>query len=474
MSAARPAAFSRIGAFLLVAGGAALFFAMLWLIGAGADFGGDRGRGQAHAASVGLNGYAGLTRLIEAQGYAVTLSRNPEGHRTRDLLVLTPGAYGDGEQIGKILAERRAIGPTLMILPKWWASAPPSDLPPEAQEKFKRGWVTIGDVTPSEWTAQLPGPYGFTHRAYPASASVSELIVIPGEPAPTPAPGPAPAPIGAPAPQTAEAPMSGQPARWQGMGLAGALPREEVLHADLRDGQQALIRDAAGRVLAFGVNLDQRRDSDAEAQKGATSFAPDRYPVIVLADPDLANNYGLADATRAAAAIALVDRLTLDGEIDRVSFDLTLNGFGASENLLTLAFRPPFLAATLSLLVALLIVGWRAFQRFGPAAVSAGPDIAFGKRQLIANGAGLILRARRFRLLAAPYAALAARRLAERLGLARPDPEAIDAALARRLPQEEPFTRRIARLQAARRPADILAAARGLNDLATKLQQGPK
>lgn len=468
MSAARPAAFSRIGALLLVAGGAALFFAMLWLIGAGADFGGDRGRGQAHAASVGLTGYAGLTRLMEAQGYAVTLSRNPEGHRTRDLLVLTPGAYGDGEQIGKILAERRTIGPTLMILPKWWASAPPPNLPPEAQGKFKRGWVTIGDITPSEWTAQLPGPYGFTHRAYPASASVSELIVIPGEPAPKPSP------TASPPPQTAEAPRSGRPARWQGMGLAGALPREEVLHADLRDGQQALIRDAAGRVLAFGVDLGQRREADAEAEEGATSFAPDRYPVIVLADPDLANNWGLADATRAAAAIALVERLTQDDEIDRVSFDLTLNGFGASENLLTLAFRPPFLAATLSLLVALLIVGWRAFQRFGPAAVNAAPDFAFGKRQLIRNGAGLILRARRFRLLAAPYSALAARRLAERLGLARPDPEAIDAALARRLPEEEPFTRRIARLEAARRPADILAAARGLDDLATRLQQGPK
>lgn len=467
MSAARPAAFSRIGAFLLVAGGATLFFAMLWLIGAGADFGGERGRGQAHAASVGLNGYAGLTRLIEAQGYAVTLSRNLEGHRTRDLLILTPGAYGDGEAIGNILAERRGIGPTLMILPKWWASGPPPDLPPEVQERFKRGWVTIGDVTPSEWTAQLPAPYGFTHRAYPASAAMSELIVIPGEPAP------APSPTASPAPRTAAA-KPGLPARWQGMGLAGALPREEVLHADLRNGQQALIRDAAGRVLAFGVDLGQRREADAEPPEGATSFAPDRYPVIVLADPDLANNWGLADATRAAAAIALVERLTQDDEIDRVSFDLTLNGFGASENLLTLAFRPPFLAATLSLLVALLIVGWRAFQRFGPAAVSAGPDIAFGKRQLIRNGAGLILRARRFRLLAAPYAALAARRLAERLGLARPDPEAIDAALARRLPQEVPFTRRIARLEAARRPADILAAARSLDDLATKLQQGPK
>jgi hypothetical protein len=195
--------------------------------------------------------------------------------------------------------------------------------------------------------------------------------------------------------------------------------------------------------------------------------------VIVLVDPDLANNYGLADPVRAAAAMALIDELTFGGKIADVSFDMTLAGFGAAENLLTLAFRPPFLAATLSLLVALLIVGWRAFQRFGPTASARGPDIAFGKRQLIANGAGLILRARRFGLLARPYAALAARRLADRLGLVRPDAQAIDAALARRLPAEEPFTRRAARLEAAARPAEILAAARSLDELATRLQQGP-
>jgi hypothetical protein len=148
---------------------------------------------------------------------------------------------------------------------------------------------------------------------------------------------------------------------------------------------------------------------------------------------------------------------------------MTLNGFGASENLLTLAFRPPFLAATLCLLLALLIIGWRAFMRFGPPAVAAGPNIAFGKRQLITNGAGMILRARRFALLAAPYAALSSRRIAERLGLSRPDPQAIDAALARRLPLEEPFTRRAARLEAAETPAEILAAAQALGELNTKL-----
>lgn len=461
-TAARPAAFSRLGAFALVAGGFALFLAMLWLMGADADFGGERGRGQAHASSNGLNGYAGLVRLVEAQGYSVDRSRNPETLKTRDLLVLTPGIYADAEEIGKILEERRFLGPTLVIMTKWWPGVPSPNLPPKVQAKFKRGWVTINGASPSEWPGELPKAYRFAHAVYPKSANPDAMAIMPD----APAAGPAKPPSVKPAKPSA-------PARWSGMGLAGTLPREVVLHADLEDSQEALITDAAGRVLAFGINLGAQEEPDTGDEEGDTTFAPNLYPVIFVADPDLANNYGLADAKRAAAAIALVDELTVPEDIDHVTFDMTLNGFGASENLLTLAFRPPFLAATLSLLVALLIVGWRAFQRFGPAAASGGPDIAFGKRQLIANGAGLIVRARRFRLLGAPYAALAARRLAERLGLARPDVQAIDAALARRLPDEEPFTRRAARMEAAVKPADILAAAQGLDDLATKLQQGP-
>ncbi|WP_066531480.1 DUF4350 domain-containing protein [Erythrobacter sp. CCH5-A1] len=461
-AAARPAAFSRLGAFALVAGGFALFLAMLWLMSADADFGGERGRGQAHASSNGLNGYAGLVRLVEAQGYSVERSRNAQDLKTRDLLVLTPGPYGDAEEIGKILAQRRTIGPTLVILAKWFASPPGPNLPPKVQAKFKRGWVTIRGASPSEWPGELPEPYRFGHAVYPKSALPGALAVLPDAPAAGPVKPPAAKPV-----------KPAAPARWSGMGLSGSLPRDVVLHAELARGQEALITDAAGRVLAFGVNRGAREEAESEVEEGDTTFAPRLYPVIFVADPDLANNYGLADARRAAAAIALVDDLAVAEDIDHVVFDMTLNGFGASENLLTLAFRPPFLAATLCLLVALLIVGWRAFQRFGPAAARGGPDIAFGKRQLIMNGAGLIVRARRFRLLGAPYAALATRRLAERLGLARPDPQAIDAALARRLPEEEPFTRRAARLEAAQKPADILAAAQGLDDLATKLQQGP-
>jgi len=461
---ARPAAFSRVGAFALIAGGLALFLALLWLISADADFGGTRGRGQAHASSNGLNGYAGLVQLVEAQGYSVERSRNAQALETRDLLVLTPAVYADAEEIGKILEQRRRLGPTLVIMGKWWASTPGPNLPPRALAKFKRGWVTLEGASPSEWPAELPDGYRFRHSRFPKRPSGPDApvaVIAPEDPGDDPI-----------VPAAKE--KAGPPTRWSGMGLSGTLPREALLHAELEDGQRALIVDPSGRVLAFGIDLDVREEPDTPEEQEADIFTPRVHPVIVLADPDLANNYGLADGRRAAAAIALVDRLADPEEIDHVVFDMTLNGFGASENLLTLAFRPPFLAATLCLLVALTIVGWRAFRRFGPAAASGGPDIAFGKRQLIMNGAGLIVRARRFRLLGKPYVALAARRLAERLGLARPDPEAIDAALARRLPEEEPFTRRAARLEAATKPADILAAAKGLDDLATKLQQGPK
>lgn len=425
-------AFSRRGALALVAGGALLLLAMLWLIGAGEDFGGERGAGEAHAASNGLNGYSGLVRLVEAQGYSVDRSRSRQGLVTSGLLVLAPSAYADPETIGEILGERTFTGPTLVIMPKWRASPPPPQLPVAAREKFKRGWVLLGNAFAAPWAEELPKPYRFRHGVFPK----------PVWPAPAAA-------------------RPAAPGRWSGMGRAGRLPAAPTLFAEPASSHEALVTDEAGRVLAFAVSSGEEIEEDTQT-----------YPVIFLAEPDLANNYGLADAKRAAAAIALVNRLADDGDINEVTFDLTLNGFGASENLLTLAFRPPLLAATLSLLVALLIVGWRAFLRFGPPVAAAGPDIAFGKRKLIGNVAALIVRARRFGLLARPYATLSARRLADRLGLARPDPQAIDAALARRLPAEEPFTRRAARLEAADRPADILAAAQSLDDLATKLQQG--
>ncbi|MFN3864044.1 MAG: DUF4350 domain-containing protein [Erythrobacter sp.] len=417
------AAFSRGGALALVLGGFGLFLALIWLIGSGEGM--DSGNnGEAHAAAKGLNGYAGLVRLAAANGYDVTRSRSPAGIETRGLLVLTPPLDADAEELGKLLQKRENIGPTLVILPKWSALRPPANLPSAAREKFKPGWVILGDPMAADWPSLLPAPYGFTHKLDTLDRS--------------------------------------RRARWRGLGVTGSLPTASVTHALAKNGHETLVSDPAGRVLALRVVGTQ-----------GTDLSDNAHWTVFLADPDLANNYGLADAQRAAVAMALINRAAYDGS-RQVTFDLTLNGFGPSENLLTLAFRPPFLAATLCLLLALLLIGWRAFKRFGGAAIQGDPAIAFGKERLIANGAGLILRARRFRLLGAPYAALSARRLAERLGLARPDLQALDAALARRLPDEEPFSRRAARLEAATKPADILAGAQALADLATKLSQQGK
>lgn len=420
MSSAQSSVFSRGGALALVTVGFAVFLALIYFIAAGEDFGGGGRNGQAHAAGNGLNGYAGLVRLLEVEGYDVNRSRSPADLDTSNLLVLTPPAYLDPAEFGEILKNREYLGPTLVILPKWDTILPPANLPAKAREKFKRGWVVLNGAFPVDWSAQLPAPYALKH--------VKESL------------------------KRNEAPD------WEGLGVDGRLPTRTILYAEDNPEHSALIIDAAGHKLAVKVN-------------GAAGGEFDEYvhATIFVTEADLMNNYGLGDASRAQAALALVNDLTFDGDIGTVTFDMTLNGFGASENLLTLAFRPPFLAATLCLLMALLIVGWRAFQRFGPPAADGGPAIAFGKQRLIANGAGLILRARRMPLLAAPYAALSARRIAERLGLARHDAAAIDAALARRLPTEEPFSRRAARLESAHKPADILSAAQALDNLTTKL-----
>ena len=105
-------------------------------------------------------------------------------------------------------------------------------------------------------------------------------------------------------------------------------------------------------------------------------------PIIVVFEPDLLDNYGMAGAANALLADRLVHAATDGARV--VNFDLTLNGFARTPNLLTLAFTPPFLAATLCLLLAALAVGWRAFLRFGPPR-TATRAIAFGKRALVAN-----------------------------------------------------------------------------------------
>ncbi len=397
------------------------FLAMIYFISVG-DTGGPQNRGAAHAYANGLNGYSGFVELLEAEGFDVTRSRGREGLDTNDLLILTPPQFADPEEITSILESRQYVGPTLVILPKWIAGPIDGRVAEQDRERAGRDWVTLLGANPAPWTTDLPEPFTLTHSMNADDVSTN--------------------------------------ASWRGFGLSGRLPTPRLTFAQNDSAFEPLVTDPAGRALVVNVVGDE-----------GTEYYSNAHWTMFVAEPDLVNNFGLADATRAAAAIALV-REAGYGDMTSVTFDLTLNGYGGSVNLLTLAFQPPFLAATLCLILAILIVGWRAFLRFGPPAASS-PEIAFGKKRLVSNGAGLIVRARRLGLLGKPYVALIERKLARLLGLTKPDIEAIDAALLRRLPSEEPFSIRAARMENADRPADILRAARALNELTDKLGGKP-
>src|SRR5690606_23616928 len=226
-----------------------------------------------------------------------------------------------------------------------------------------------------------------------------------------------------------------------------------------------LVRDEHGDVLAGYL-----RDSGIypTLDRAAGRIPGNRsdqalWPLVIVAEPDLLNNQALADRGRARMAVALIEA-TLDGYDGPIVFDLTLAGFGTSRNLLTLAFEPPLLAATLCLLLAALVIAWRAARRFEPPLAEV-PEWVTGKRQLARNSAALIERAKRLHLLGPPYAALVSARLAVRLNIRETDPEAREAAIGHALAARgiaADFSSRLAALRQARRASDLLRAAGAL------------
>lgn len=429
MSAPRSATFSRGGGIALVVLGSLAFLILLWSIGREMDDA-DPNPAQAHASGKGLVGYAAMATYLEKRGYAVSRVQSPAALKTPGLLVLTPPAF-DGQAIETVVEERRHRGPTLVIAPKWIAL--PGEKDPKG--KSREGWVRLAGARPPSWE-------GFHDEI---TVDVSPMR------------------------------SSGQPGYWQGAGLKGAVPvSEQVLSGSGETLVPLVVGASDGRVLA--AYLDDGGDYPA-LRDIAEGYAPvpddseadyELYPVVLVFEPDLLNNYGFADQVNAQLADQLV-RAMLDGGEKTVAFDLTLNGYARSQNLLSMAFVPPFLAATLCLIFAALVTGWRAFHRFGPPLV-AGRAIAFGKRALVANAAALIRRTGRLHLIGAPYADAARERLARALALpTRLDPAAVEAAidraLAARAPGAASFSATAATLRAARRPHDLLRAARTLHSL---------
>lgn len=411
--------------------GALAFLAALYFIGAGKT-GGDENDGGGHAASRGLTGYAALAGLLEARGEDVSLVRNGAMLDDNNLLVLTPPHSADGEELANIVEQRRYAGPTILILPKWFA-LPADGL---AQLKAKKGWVLLGTASTPEW----PDFY-------------DDIEVAIG-------------------------PLAGRQGRpdWRAANLSGKLPDpSQILSGSGERLEPLVVTTGKSAILAAYVNdggVHPDLEDIAETDPSRLGEDEEIYPVVMVFEPDLMNNYGLADRSRAMLAVALIDAAR-DGADMPIAFDLTLNGLGGTTNLLTLAFTPPFLAATLCLILAGIVIAWRAFRRFGPPTADETP-IAFGKRQLAVNGAALIQRAQRLHLLGAPYAALVRARLANALGLkpsadaARTDAE-IDRLLAAR--GISGFVEHAEALRGASGAQDLLRQAGALRQIERKLDQ---
>ena len=197
-----------------------------------------------------------------------------------------------------------------------------------------------------------------------------------------------------------------------------------------------------------------------EDDYGDAEILTDTY---ILSDPDLLNTLGLATPERAAVANGLIAGLA--GERP-VFFDLAGAGFGRAQNLLTLALEPPFLAATLAVLLAGALLAWIAAARFGPPKTDP-VGLGLGKAALADQAAVLLDASGRDVTLGPRYAQLTRRRLAGLLG----SPGMSDAELARAAKRAglTDLAPASAAAHGAREAPALLGAARRLHDLTRSL-----
>lgn len=423
--------FSRTSLLGLVVVGVLAFGAMLYGFSSGDSLiNADGNRG--HGASKSLIGYYGMAQTLRERGYDVSLSRNQAGSQEASLLVITPEIISDWEEVTALVERHRYYGPTLIILPKWFATG---------GDDLQRGWVRLIEAYP--FKQEIAGVKIETEIADAERRSGSL--------------------------RTGFGTLSEAPERL-------AMLAGDGLHPMVRDsvtGKTVVgyVDDGIGfdwldRLTAYNARPAGRSADDEALEAGADDQDTDYeyvFPVVIAVDADLFNNKGFADRATALHAMEIVDALD-EGQGDPVVFDLTANGLGQADNLLTLALRPPFLAATLCFLAAALLIGWSAFTRFAPPMLAARA-IDFGKETLVRNSAATMRLLKREHLLRAPYAKLIRRSAMRRLGLlSLADSDAVDARLDAQTPPDiEPFSVRYQRLLAAKKPDDIAAASAALH-----------
>lgn len=362
--------------------------------------------GGAHALSNAATGYRALVTLAEATGRRPRIVRDPHLFVTPDLLVVTPesGATNISAAI-----EGRDYKPTLFVLPKW-RTKPDPDRP---------GWVHRNGLLPRDEPIGVLAPgVRFTMRR---TRTDQRPLVNVG----------------------------------LGRGISLRPPRLAQVITGFAPPDNRTDRDADGKAPTLHPLLTDGNGGIVLARLGEEQR-------FVLSDPDLINNMGMRDPEQAAAALAMLD--VLDGHRGKgIAFDVSFNGFGHAQSPLKLAFEPPFLAVTLTLAAALLLVGINALARFGPIAPRAR-DMAHGKAVLVANSAALVRKAGREARIGAGYGAVMREHAARIFGApARLQDDALTAYLDALDRGGTRFSDLVAAVERASDRRTLLAAARALH-----------
>ncbi|MDX8452643.1 DUF4350 domain-containing protein [Mesorhizobium sp. VK9D] len=237
--------------------------------------------------------------------------------------------------------------------------------------------------------------------------------------------------------------------------------------AKLGEGEPTVDKiDVQGRKIAVPDELQWVADDDPLVAAGdgrAILTELDSEPFYILTDPDFLNNAALGDEQKAGAALDMI--AMLEPAKGAVMFDLSMHGIGGNYDLAKLLVEPPFLALTLSVLVAAALAFLHGLGRFGPPRAE-GRAIAFGKRALVDTTATLLKRAGRLQGLGDRYATLVRQRAGALLGAPHGlQGEALDRWLdSRDKGEAHGFTRRFKAANESNNLAAMHEAAEQLHD----------
>ena len=355
-------------ALLLI--GIVSFGALVTLSGFAGDMRGSK-NGRAHAISKSAIGYNGIVQLLKGEDLQVDLKREADldyGEKNR-LRIFTLSHGFQGNEFEDMDVE----GVSLIIPPKWSVEKLPG----------RRGWVR---------------PNKFSKDPVLSKSRVNQVFKhLPGE---------------------------------LKIGRTGW---DDSRSYDV-DAQLPIMPEAKDISIRYLQTFHQGKFDVLLRAKGAPVLVQlSDSQTYVLSDPDFLNNLGLSDRKHARLARDMLAAIAQNEGIgfDTVIFDLSLHGFDRKQNLIKTLLTPPFLAATLCLLAAFIMIGWQAYTRFGDP-IETEMDYALGQYTLADNGARFIRIARKETGMAPGYEALMRRIAASPFGLERQSVEDIEEFFTRR------------------------------------------